>query len=132
MIVGIPNVGKSTIINNIAKRKVAKTGNTPGVTKAQQWIKAGSKMELLDTPGVLLPKMADDAMGQELSLPGAIKVNVVTLDDNAIVALKAMQQHHLDELKTSYNMNTDADTEIVDIFDAIATARGFKTSGNET
>ena len=131
MIVGIPNVGKSTIINNIAKRKVAKTGNTPGVTKAQQWIKAGSKMELLDTPGVLWPKFEDEPIGQKLSLTGAIKDNVVTLDDIAIFALKFMQQHHLDELKTFYNINIDADTEIVDIFDAIGTARGFKMSGNE-
>jgi ribosome biogenesis GTPase A len=131
MIVGIPNVGKSTIINNIAKRKVAKTGNTPGVTKAQQWIKAGSKMELLDTPGVLWPKFEDESIGQKLSLTGAIKDNVVTLDDIAIFALKFMQQHHLDELKTFYNINIDADTEIVDIFDAIGTARGFKMSGNE-
>lgn len=131
MIVGIPNVGKSTIINNIAKRKVAKTGNTPGVTKAQQWIKAGSKMELLDTPGVLWPKFEDESIGQKLSLTGAIKDNVVTLDDIAIFALKFMQQHHLDELKTFYNINIDEDTEIVDIFDAIGTARGFKMSGNE-
>ena len=88
-------------------------------------------MELLDTPGVLWPKFEDESIGQKLSLTGAIKDNVVTLDDIAIFALKFMQQHHLDELKTFYNINIDADTEIVDIFDAIGTARGFKMSGNE-
>ena len=131
MIVGIPNVGKSTIINNIAKRKVAKTGNTPGVTKAQQWIKAGTKMELLDTPGVLWPKFEDPEIGLKLSLTGAIKDNVVNLDEVAIFALKFMQEHHLAELNKFYNINIDSTTEIVDIFDAIGNSRGFKMSGNE-
>ena len=130
-IVGRPNVGKSTIINNIAKRKVAKTGNTPGVTKAQQWIKAGTKMELLDTPGVLWPKFEDPEIGLKLSLTGAIKDNVVNLDEVAIFALKFMQEHHLAELNKFYNINIDSTTEIVDIFDAIGNSRGFKMSGNE-
>ena len=59
MIVGIPNVGKSTLINRLAKKNIAKTGNTPGVTKAQQWIKVGKELELLDTPGILWPKFED-------------------------------------------------------------------------
>ena len=131
MIVGIPNVGKSTIINNIAKKKVAKTGNTPGVTKAQQWIKAGGKMELLDTPGVLWPKFEDETVGLKLSLTGAIKDNVVNLDEVAIFALKFMQAHHLEELNQFYNIKVDEDSEIVEIFDAIGQSRGFKMSGNE-
>ncbi|MCK1975435.1 ribosome biogenesis GTPase YlqF [Jeotgalicoccus huakuii] len=131
MIVGIPNVGKSTIINNIAKKKVAKTGNTPGVTKAQQWIKAGGKMELLDTPGVLWPKFEDETVGLKLSLTGAIKDNVVNLDEVAIFALKFMQAHHLKALNKFYNINIDEDSEIVEIFDAIGQSRGFKMSGNE-
>lgn len=131
MIVGIPNVGKSTIINNIAKKKVAKTGNTPGVTKAQQWIKAGGKMELLDTPGVLWPKFEDETVGLKLSLTGAIKDNVVNLDEVAIFALKFMQAHHLEELNQFYNIKVDEDSEIVEIFDAIGQSRGFKMSGND-
>ena len=59
MIIGIPNVGKSTLINRLANRNIAKTGNTPGVTKAQQWIKVGKELELLDTPGILWPKFED-------------------------------------------------------------------------
>lgn len=131
MIVGIPNVGKSTIINNIAKKKVAKTGNTPGVTKAQQWIKAGGKMELLDTPGVLWPKFEDETVGLKLSLTGAIKDNVVNLDEVAIFALKFMQRHHLDALNQFYNIKVKEDSDIVEIFDAIGQSRGFKMSGNE-
>ena len=63
MIVGIPNVGKSTLINRLAKKNIAKTGNTPGVTKAQQWIKVGKEFELLDTPGILWPKFEDQEVG---------------------------------------------------------------------
>src|SRR5699024_8563679 len=77
MIIGIPNDGKSTIINNIAKKKIAQTGNTPGVTKRQQWIKAGTRMELLDTPGILWPKFEGEETGKKLSLTGAIKDTVV-------------------------------------------------------
>lgn len=131
MIVGIPNVGKSTIINNIAERKIAKTGNTPGVTKQQQWIKAGTKMELLDTPGVLWPKFEDESIGKKLSLTGAIKDNVVNLDEVAIFALQFMQEHHLDALNEFYKIDSKSDTAFIEIFDAIGNARGFKMSGNE-
>lgn len=131
MIVGIPNVGKSTIINNIAKKKGAKTGNTPGVTKQQQWIKAGAKMELLDTPGVLWPKFEDDSIGRKLSLTGAIKDNVVNLDDITIFALEFMQEHHLGALNKFYNINVKSDSGTLEVFDAIGNSRGFKMSGNE-
>jgi ribosome biogenesis GTPase A len=67
MIVGIPNAGKSTLINRLAKKNIAKTGNTPGVTKAQQWIKVGKEMELLDTPGILWPKFEDQEVGKKTS-----------------------------------------------------------------
>src|SRR5699024_6149794 len=78
-IIGIPNVGKATIINNMEKKKIAQTGNTPGVTKRQQWIKAGTRMELLDTPGILWPKFEGEETGKKLSLTGAIKDTVVPL-----------------------------------------------------
>ena len=84
MIVGIPNVGKSTLINRLAKKNIAKTGNTPGVTKAQQWIKVGKELELLDTPGILWPKFEDQEVGLKLALTGAIKDTILNLHDVAI------------------------------------------------
>ena len=131
MIIGIPNVGKSTVINNIAKRKIAKTGNTPGVTKAQQWIKAGKNMELLDTPGILWPKFEDETVGKKLSLTGAIKDSVVPLDEVAIFGLQFLQTHHLQDLNGFYNIKVDEESGVIDLYDAIGASRGLKMSGNE-
>ena len=131
MIIGIPNVGKSTVINNIAKRKIAKTGNTPGVTKAQQWIKAGKNMELLDTPGILWPKFEDDTVGKKLSLTGAIKDSVVPLDEVAIFGLRFLQKNHLSDLNKFYNIKADEESGVIDLYDAIGKSRGLKMSGNE-
>ena len=131
MIIGIPNVGKSTVINNIAKRKIAKTGNTPGVTKAQQWIKAGKNMELLDTPGILWPKFEDETVGKKLSLTGAIKDSVVPLDEVAIFGLQFLQAHHLQDLNGFYNIKVDEESGVIDLYDAIGASRGLKMSGNE-
>jgi ribosome biogenesis GTPase A len=77
MILGIPNVGKSTLINQMTKRKATKTANTPGVTKAQQWIKIGEHFELLDTPGVLWPKFDDPKVDYHFAITGAIKDNIL-------------------------------------------------------
>lgn len=130
MIFGIPNVGKSTIINNIAGKKQAITGNTPGVTKKQQWIKAGKDMELLDTPGILWPKFEDEETGQKLSLTGAIKDAVVPLDEVAIYALRYLQTYDLDRLNHFYNIDVDEHSDTIEIFDAIGASRGFKMRGN--
>ena len=86
MVCGIPNVGKSTFINTLAKRKAAQTGDRPGVTKSLQWIKVGQSIELLDTPGVLWPKFEDQEIGLKLALLGSIKDQVVNMDDLAIYA----------------------------------------------
>ena len=131
MIIGIPNVGKSTVINNIAKKKIAKTGNTPGVTKAQQWIKAGKNMELLDTPGILWPKFEDETVGKKLSLTGAIKDSVVALDEVAIYGLRFLLQNHPEDINRFYNINADEDTGVIELYDAIGKSRGLKMSGNE-
>ena len=87
MIVGIPNVGKSTLINRLAKKNIAKTGNTPGVTKAQQWIKVGKELEFLDTPGILWPKFEDQEVGLKLALTGAIKDAILNLEDVALFGI---------------------------------------------
>lgn len=131
MIFGIPNVGKSTIINNIAGKKQAITGNTPGVTKKQQWIKAGDKMELLDTPGILWPKFEDPETGKKLSLTGAIKDAVVPLDEVAIYALDFLKAHDLERLKSHYNIDITEDSDTIEIYDKIGASRGLKMRGNE-
>ncbi|WP_428908679.1 ribosome biogenesis GTPase YlqF [Niallia sp. Krafla_26] len=124
MIVGIPNVGKSTLINRLAKKNIAKTGNTPGVTKAQQWIKVGKELELLDTPGILWPKFEDQEVGLKLALTGAIKDAILNLEDVAIYGLKFLEQNYPDRLKEHYNVEAGKSQEIVEIFDAIGKKKG--------
>lgn len=85
LIVGIPNVGKSTLINRLAGRSIALTGDRPGVTKGQQWIKVGKEMELLDTPGILWPKFEDQNVGYRLAVTGAIKEEILNAEDIAFL-----------------------------------------------
>ncbi|AKG73770.1 ribosome biogenesis GTPase YlqF [Salinicoccus halodurans] len=131
MIIGIPNVGKSTVINNIAKKKVAQTGNTPGVTKRQQWIKAGTRMELLDTPGILWPKFEDEETGKKLSLTGAITDRVVPLDEVAIYGMNFLLEHDRETFNGFYNVDAGPDSDIVEIYESIGRSRGLKAGGNE-
>ncbi|MGM7635860.1 ribosome biogenesis GTPase YlqF [Bacillus sp. Hm123] len=123
MIVGIPNVGKSTLINRLVKKNIAKTGNMPGVTKAQQWIKAGKEMELLDTPGILWPKFEDQEIGYKLALTGAIKDAILNLQDVAMFALRFLETHYPDRLKERYEMDELFD-EVVDVLNHIGKLRG--------
>lgn len=85
LIVGIPNVGKSTLINRLAGRSIAATGDRPGVTKGQQWIKVGGEIELLDTPGILWPKFEDENVGYRLAVTGAIKEEILNVEDVAFL-----------------------------------------------
>lgn len=131
MIVGIPNVGKSTLINKLANRSIAQTGNTPGVTKQQQWIKVGTSLQLLDTPGILWPKFEDEEVGKKLSLTGAIKDSIVHLDEVAIYGLQFMIEKDLEGLKKHYNIDVDEEAGILEWFDAIGRRRGLLQKGNE-
>lgn len=131
MIVGIPNVGKSTLINRLAKKSIAKTGNMPGVTKKQQWIKVGKTLELLDTPGILWPKFEDQTVGKKLSLTGAIKDSIVHLDEVAIYGISFLQERDLATFNKHYNIDVTADTPYLEVFDAIGRSRGLKLKGNE-
>lgn len=131
MIVGIPNVGKSTLINKLANRAIAKTGNTPGVTKQQQWIKVGKSLQLLDTPGILWPKFEDQLVGKKLSLTGAIKDSIVHLDEVAIFGLEFLKAHDYEGLKAHYKVDVPKDAENIDWFDAIGRRRGMLQRGNE-
>ena len=118
MIIGIPNVGKSTLINRLVKKNIAKTGNMPGVTKAQQWIKVGSELELLDTPGILWPKFEDEHVGLKLALTGAIKDTLLNLDDVALFALKSLHVLYPDRLRARYNFEFDKG-DVIGAFDHI-------------
>lgn len=128
MIVGIPNAGKSTLINRLAKKNIAKTGNTPGVTKAQQWIKVGKELELLDTPGILWPKFEDQEVGLKLALTGAIKDTILNLQDIAIFGLRFLEKEYPERLKERYNLETIPE-DTVELFDHIGRFRGALSGG---
>ncbi|AKO93858.1 ribosome biogenesis GTPase YlqF [Priestia filamentosa] len=128
MIVGIPNVGKSTLINRLAGKNIAKTGDRPGVTQAQQWIKVGKELELLDTPGILWPKFEDELVGLKLATTGAIKDTILNLQDVAVYALRFLQERYEARLEDRYGV-TERYEEIVDLFDFIGTKRGCLMGG---
>lgn len=108
MCIGVPNVGKSTLLNHLVKKNVAQTGNRPGVTTGQQWLRSSAELELLDTPGVLWPKFASQKQGTMLALTGAIKDSLFAKDDVALFALAYLRQQQPETLKKRYRL-TDAD-----------------------
>ncbi|PGT86647.1 MULTISPECIES: ribosome biogenesis GTPase YlqF [Bacillaceae] len=128
LIIGIPNVGKSTLINRLAKRNITKTGDRPGVTTAQQWVKVGNELELLDTPGILWPKFEDQLVGQKLATTGAIKDAILNLQEVTVFALNFMKEHYPKRLLERYNLN-EIPEEIVPLFDEIGKKRGCMVSG---
>ena len=130
MIVGIPNVGKSTLINRFAKKNIAKTGNTPGVTKRQQWIKVEKEIELLDTPGILWPKFEDQEVGYKLALTGAIKDAVINMEDLAIYGLRFLENHYPRRMEERYKVTTVSE-DLVETFDHIGKLRRCYGPGGE-
>ncbi|MGY4689802.1 ribosome biogenesis GTPase YlqF [Salibacterium sp. K-3] len=105
MILGIPNVGKSTVINRLVGKKTAKTGDIPGITKAQQWLKVGNKMELLDTPGILWPKFEDQIVGYRLAATGAIKDERLDLEEIALYLTGLLKERYPSALKERYRLD---------------------------
>jgi ribosome biogenesis GTPase A len=134
LIVGIPNVGKSTLINRMAGRKIAATGDKPGVTKAQQWIKVGTEMELLDTPGILWPKFEDPEVGLKLAATGAIKEEIISIEEVAFYATKFLISHYADALKQRFELDELPDPQgevepVVEVMESIGRKRGCLQSG---
>ena len=126
MVVGIPNVGKSTFINKLAKRKAAKAGNTPGLTKSQQWVKS-ENIELLDTPGVLWPKFESKDIGIKLALIGTIKENILNNDELADVCVHFLKEYYIDDFKKRYDLETVDEN----IYENICNRRKIMTSNGE-
>ncbi|WP_027623448.1 ribosome biogenesis GTPase YlqF [Clostridium lundense] len=104
MVVGIPNVGKSSFINKMAKNNIAKTGDRPGVTKSKQWIKTKIGIELMDTPGVLWPKFEDEVVGLNLAFTGAIKDEIMDIETLALRLIERLQNDYPEQLKERYKL----------------------------
>lgn len=128
MILGIPNVGKSTLINRLATKRIAQTGDRPGVTKQQQWIKVGKVMELLDTPGILWPKFESQTIGLRLAATGAIKDEIIDFQTVALFIINYLNERYPDRLLARYNLEQLSD-DGVENFDVIGKKRGFLQSG---
>ncbi|KRN05479.1 GTP-binding protein, GTPase [Liquorilactobacillus sucicola DSM 21376 = JCM 15457] len=127
MCIGIPNVGKSTLLNHLVKKNVAQVGNKPGVTKAQQWLKAGKNLVLLDTPGILWPKFEDPLVGKKLALTGAIKDTLYAKDDVALYALEYFLENSSEKLKERYRLEEeDLQKTTVDLLLVLTQKMGFK------
>lgn len=129
MVVGIPNVGKSTFINSYAGRAVAKTGNKPGVTKGKQWIRLNKDVELLDTPGILWPKFEDQTVGLRLALVGSINDQILNVDELAISLIACLKQDYPGLLAARYEVDESLDN--VEILYGIAQKRKCVAKGGE-
>ena len=129
MVVGIPNVGKSTFINTLAGKACAKTGNKPGVTKGKQWIRLNKGVELLDTPGILWPKFEDQQVGMKLAFIGSIKDEILNTEELAAEFLKFMQQHYPGIIAGKYNIEETGD--VYEVLNRIAESRHCIVRGNE-
>ncbi|MGY3765215.1 ribosome biogenesis GTPase YlqF [Vagococcus vulneris] len=127
MCIGIPNVGKSTLLNRLAKKNMAKTGNMPGVTKGQQWLKSGNDLELLDTPGILWPKFDDQLIGKKLALTGAIKDTLLHMDDLAIFGIDFFKEFYPKQLSERYQLSSeDIKLTSPELLMLITEKRGFQ------
>ncbi|MGI8315106.1 ribosome biogenesis GTPase YlqF [Halobacillus mangrovi] len=127
MIIGIPNVGKSTLINRLANKKMAQTGDKPGVTKKQQWIKVKKEFELLDTPGILWPKFEEEEVGYRLASIGTIKDQILPKEDVAAYVLDYLQNHYPSLLGARFGFESYND--IMEAFETIGKKRGCLESG---
>ena len=130
MVVGIPNVGKSTFINSFAGKACAKTGNKPGVTKGKQWIRLNKSVELLDTPGILWPRFDDQSVGLRLALIGSMNDDLLNTDELSLELITYLTAHYPGALSERYQVSEDHDRP-VEILEEIARKRNCIQKGNE-
>jgi len=131
MVVGIPNVGKSTLINQISGRKGAKAENRPGVTRGKQWVTVDNGLLLLDTPGILWPKFEDPNVGMALAFTGAVKEDVIDLEELACRLMELLWKHYPDAVKTRYGIDMAEDTPGYKLLEAAGKKRGFLLARGE-
>ena len=131
MIVGIPNVGKSTLINQISGRKGAKAENRPGVTRGKQWVTVESSLLLLDTPGILWPKFEDPEVGMMLAYTGAVKEGVIDIEELSCRLIQLLHQRYPQALKDRYGIDTPEDLPGYELLELAGRKRGFLVSGGE-
>lgn len=129
MIVGVPNVGKSSFINKIAKRASAKTGDKPGVTRGKQWIRLQDGYELLDTPGILWPRFDDQSVGMKLAYTGAVKDEIIDVEELACGLLSILRSRYPQRLMERYQLDSLACEMDYELLERIAKRRGFLVSG---
>ena len=129
LVLGIPNVGKSTLINRLVGKKATNVGNRPGVTKNLQWIRVNDKLELLDTPGILWPRLDDNEVAHNLASMTAIKEEILDLEDISIYIINTMFKYYPDNIKSRYNITNNDD--IVETLDLIGKKIGA-IRNNET
>jgi ribosome biogenesis GTPase A len=130
MVLGVPNVGKSALINRLSGRSIAKTGDRPGVTRAQQWIKMGDGMELLDTPGILWPKFEDPDVGLRLAASGAIKEEILPIEEVGLYLMSTLAQWYPSALEERYKLENLSDDGLV-LLEEVGRRRGCMRRGGE-
>ena len=131
MILGIPNVGKSTIINQLAHRKVSAVGNRPGVTRGRQWIKIDGNMELLDTPGILWPKFESQQVAEMLAVTSAIKSEVLDMETLAANFMLRLREYYPETIENRYKFTPEKDKNGFELLEQAARKRGFLISGGD-
>ena len=131
MIVGIPNVGKSTLINQISGRKGAKAENRPGVTRGKQWVSVDKDLLLLDTPGILWPKFEDPHVGMMLAYTGAVKEDVIDIEELSCRLMELLWSRYPDKVKERYGIDCEPDTPGWQLLEAAGKKRGFLLARGE-
>ncbi|MBQ3089164.1 MAG: ribosome biogenesis GTPase YlqF [Oscillospiraceae bacterium] len=131
MVVGVPNVGKSTFINKVAGRKSAKAQNKPGVTRGKQWITVDSGLELLDTPGILWPKFEDQSVGLNLAYTGAVKDDIMDLETLSSHLMGLLSCRYPEAIESRYKIKIDPAAQDWELLEAAGRKRGFLISGGE-